>query len=79
MRWGKMPGDRPDMCYAWGDGCSSREARLVHNSIASKKPDPFARPIFSKMLPSLLDDLDAAGYDLATFRLSVRKKSSPPA
>lgn len=77
MRWGKMPRDGEDMCYAWGDGCTKREAHMLHNAIANEKPDPFATPLFSKMLPSLLANLEAAGYDLTTLRFSVRKKQAP--
>lgn len=79
MRWGKIPGDNPDMCYAWGDGCSKSDCGLLHNAIACEKPDPSVHPLFSKMLPSLLAELEARGYDLTTFNLSVRKKSPPNA
>lgn len=74
MKWGKMPRDAPEMCYSWGEGASKRDMILLHVNIASQKPDPFAERPFSKMLPSLLDELEARGYDLTTFKLSVRKK-----
>lgn len=74
MRWGKMPHNEPDICYAWGDGCSKRDSHLLHNAIASKKPDPFASPAFSVMLPSLLESLESAGYDITTLQFSIKKK-----
>ena len=77
MRWGKVDGDRPEMCYAWGEGASKRDMHLLHMVIASQRPDPFADRPFSKMLPSLLEDLEARGYDLTTLRFSVSKKQAP--
>lgn len=77
MQWGKMPRDTPDMCYAWGDGCSKRDSILLHNALACQKPDVFAEHPFAKMLPSVLEELEARGYDLTTLRFSVRKKEPP--
>lgn len=74
MQWGRMPKDVPDICYAWGPGCERADARLLHCMLASQKPDVRAHPLFSKMLPSLLEELEARGYDLTTFRLSIRKR-----
>jgi hypothetical protein len=77
MQWGKLPGEDPDMCYSWGDGCSKRDGHLLHNALASEKPDLFVQPLFSKMLPSLLADLESRGYDLTTLRFTVSKKAPP--
>ena len=74
MRWGRLPGGEPDMCFAWGAGCDNRDSRLLHYKIACQTPDLRSEPLFSKMLPSLLEQLEARGYDLTTFRLSICKK-----
>lgn len=74
MRWGKLPHNDPDVCYVCGDGCSRADTRLLHNALAMKTPDLFAQPLFSKMFPSLLAELEARGYDLTTLHFSVRKR-----
>lgn len=74
MRWGKMPNDSPEMCYAWGDGASRRDMVLLHIAIASQHPDLAVSPLFSKMNPSLLEELEARGYDLTTLKFSIFKK-----
>jgi len=73
MRWGKLPHSEPDMCIAWGEGCSKTDAKLLNNAIASEHPDLFAEPLFSKMMPSLIDELESRGYDITTLRFSIRK------
>ena len=32
------------------------------------------QPIFSKMLPSLIEELQAHGYDITTLKFSIQKK-----
>jgi hypothetical protein len=77
MQWGKLPGDCPDMCFAWGDGCSKRDGNFLHYVLASARPthnrDEHGRPMFDK---SVLEQLDERGYDLTTLRFSIRKKPS---
>lgn len=75
--WGREPGDSPDVIFAWqGDPSMRRDTRLLHYHLASQRPDPNARPLFSKMDPSLFEELDRRGYDLTTLRFSIMKK--PP-
>lgn len=73
--WGREPHDTPDVIFAWqGDHSMKRDSRLLHNALASKHPDPFASPIFSKMRPSLIEELAARGYDITTLEFRIRKK-----
>jgi hypothetical protein len=44
--------------------------------MATKHPDPRATPIFSKMKPSLFEELEARGYDLTTLKFSIKKKTN---
>lgn len=75
--WGHEPGDIPDIMFAWqGDRSMKRDAGLLHYIMANKRPDPFAKPIFSKMDPSLFEELEARGYDLTTLKFSIMKKSA---
>ena len=76
MYWGReAPGERPDIILAWqGDSSMRRDARYLHAVLATQKPDLFTTPLFSKMNPSFLEELEASGYDLTTLRFSIKKK-----
>ena len=75
MYWGKLPHDAPDIIVAWqGDSSMKRDSRLLFYLLCNDRPDPSAEPIFSKMEPSLIKELESRGYDITTLRLSVMKK-----
>lgn len=75
MYWGREPRDCPDVMYAWqGEHSMRYDAKLLHYVLGSKHPDPFAQPIFSKMEPSLIEELDRRGYDITTLKFSIMKK-----
>jgi len=75
MRWGKLPHENPDMCMAWGEGCTRRDGGLLHYLLCSKRMTwKDGNPRFE---PSFLEELEARGYDLTTLRFSVRKKEAP--
>ena len=77
MYWGKLPGDSPDVIYSWqGDSSMKIDSRLLHYCFGSKHPDPHTIPIFSKMNRSLLEELEARGYDLTTLHFSITKKTA---
>ena len=77
MYWGRLPCDYPDVIYAWqGDSSMKRDSALLHYHLGSERPDPNASPLYSKMLPSLLKDLEARGYDLSTLHFSIMKKAA---
>ena len=78
MFYGRLPGDSaPDVCFAWGAGCSKRDGALLHAILGSERP-----PIFhgEPWQPSLIDLLRDRGYDLSTLEFSIRKKpaTAPP-
>lgn len=79
-QYGKLPDDSPDIVFAWGEGCSRTDAHLLHNVINSErcyldiekvgKDDPM--PVsYDK---SLVDELEARGYDITTLKISIQKK-----
>jgi hypothetical protein len=74
--WGRDPHDRtPDVMFAWqGDRTMKHDTNLLHYVMATKHPDPNVTPLFSKMMPSLFEELDARGYDLTTLKFSIKKK-----
>ena len=77
MYWGREQHDRtPDVMLAWqGDSLMKRDTNMLHLFMCSRSPDPFAKPIFSKMNPSMIEELEARGYDLTTLKFSIMKKS----
>lgn len=74
--WGKLQHDAPDVIYSWqGDRSMKGDSALLHYHLGSKHPDWHQTPLFSKMNPSLLEELEARGYDITTIRFSIMKKS----
>lgn len=75
--WGKLPHDSPDVIYEWkGDSSMRRDSSLLHYHFGSRRPDPHVQPIFSKMMPSLIEEFQARGYDITTLKFSIRKKAA---
>ena len=73
--WGKEKHNNPDIMFAWqGSADMKRDSNLLIHRLASSQPDPHVQPIFSKMLPSLFDELIARGYDITTIKFSIMKK-----
>lgn len=74
--WGKLPYEAPDVVFEWlGDPSMKRDCAALQYRLCCKHPDPHASPIFSKMNPSLIEELDARGYDITTLRFSIMKKA----
>jgi hypothetical protein len=67
--WGKLRGESPNICYAWGVGCSSSDARLLHYALTGKHWDRVAQ----RFENSLVEELAARGYDLRTLRFEIKK------
>jgi len=73
--WGKVPHENPDIVLAWqGNPLMKRDTNMLHSFLCSKNPDPFAKPLFSVMNPSMIEELEARGYDLTTLKFSIMKK-----
>jgi len=73
--WGKLPHDSPDVIFAWqGEPSMKRDSKLLHSVICSDQPDLFTTPLFSKMNPSLVKELELRGYDITTINFSIMKK-----
>lgn len=77
MYWGRESHDRaPDVILAWqGSKTMKADTNLLHYVMCSQHPDPHKHPIFSVMRPSLIEELDARGYDLTTLKFSIKKKA----
>ena len=74
MRWGKVDGEDPGVCFSWGEGASKRDMLVLHGALYMERPDPLKEHPFAHMRPSVLKELEARGYDLTTLRFSVSKK-----
>lgn len=76
--WGKLPHESPDLIFSWqGNHAMRADSKLLHIAFCGKQPDPFVQPLFSKMLPSLVQELEARGYDIETLKFSIMKKVQP--
>jgi hypothetical protein len=76
--WGKLRYDSPDILYAWrGDHSMKRDSRMLSCYLGSQQVDPFAVPLWSKMNPSVFEELELRGYDLTTLKFSIMKKVQP--
>ena len=73
-QWGKLQHDTPDLCYAWGDGCSRRDGHLLHNVLTGERFSP-GLPVKSEK--GLVAELEERGYDITTLKFSIQKKSLP--
>lgn len=73
VRYGKLPNDSPDVVIAWGDGASKRDGAFLYYRLACGRPAllPGGKPEIS-----LIEDLEARGYDITTLRFSIMKKQS---
>jgi len=73
--WGRLPHDNPDIIFAWqGDSSMKRDSRLLYNAVVCDQPDLHTTPLFSKMNPSLIKELELRGYDITTIKFSIMKK-----
>ena len=76
MYWGRLPHDNPDVVLAWqGNSMMKRDTALLHMVICSKRPKiTLGKLDWSAMEPSLIEDLEARGYDITTLKFSIMKK-----
>ena len=74
-QWGKVEGDE-DLAFAWGDGVSRCDARLLNSILANKRFYPSFKGALGtyETEQSFVDELEARGYDIRTLKFSVQKK-----
>ena len=79
MYWGRASRyDSPDVVLAWqGDRAMKRDTNMLSSYMCSRHPDPLAKPLWSAMMPSLVEELQARGYDITTLKFSIKKKVQP--
>lgn len=73
--WGVLKGDpTPDIVYHRGDGCPKPDGHLLCHAFGCKRESydwQTRKPILA---PSLLEELEARGYDLTTLKFTIKKK-----
>lgn len=76
-RWGRLPHDKPDLCYGWNAPARACDSRLLDNLLASKPIESYENgcPVFGK---SFLEELEERGYDITTLRFEVQMKPAAP-
>lgn len=80
--WGRLPGDEPDMIFAWGDRLNKRHGNLLHYILGSKRVElAFSDEERKKANGkdyyfgrTALEMLEDAGYDLSTLKFSIEMK-----
>lgn len=67
----------PDVCYAWGEGSHSADARMLHSVISVKRmvPKDISAAGYGYE-QSLIDELKERGYDITTLRFCIQKTSA---
>lgn len=67
--------DSPDLCVAWGAGADMKcTGRLVMNALTEKTLHPKFPGPGHEYRPSLIDELEARGFDIETLRFTISKK-----
>ncbi len=81
VQWGVLPDNNPDICYIWGEGVKSCDSNLLYYMFGTKRQhllhgDEIVENNgqLIKWEKSLLEELDARGYDLTTLKFSIQKK-----
>lgn len=73
---GKIDG-AVDICIFYGDNVPRCDRALVINSLATERQRTDLSTMQPAFDPSLLDELEARGYDLDTLRFSIERKPRP--
>lgn len=64
----------PDLCVAWGEGTDMKcTGRLIMNAITEKTLRAKFPGPGHEYRPSLVDELEARGFDITTLRISIMK------
>lgn len=69
--YGKLPGDEPDIVID-RNGIPRCDGALLYYHLATQR---FTH-IPGEMMPCLIDELEARGYDITTLKFSIMKKQA---
>lgn len=69
----------PSVVYVWGgDGAAKGDARMLASLIEDKRKEYAFPSMQIEDRPSLIEELEARGYDITTLRITVQQKATPP-
>jgi len=69
--------NNPDLCVVWGAGTDMKcTGRLIMNAIDQKTLHAKFPGSGHEYRPSLLEELEARGFDITTLRISISKKGA---
>lgn len=83
--YGKLPHDDPDVVFAWGEAGANRyDASFLTFALSGKRQ----RVVYGEdrvknggwpvvFDPSVIEELEARGYDITTIQFSIMKKEVP--
>ncbi len=77
MQKGKLDGEI-DMLIFYGDSVPRCDRALVMNTLCSTRQYTDLSTGLPRFDPSLIDELEARGYDLDTLKFSITKKQETP-
>lgn len=71
------PHDEPDLCCAWGGkGADKPDARTVMHALTERRMVRGFPSLEYEERPSLIEELEARGYDITTLKLTVCRKDA---
>ncbi len=69
--------DAPDICAAWGgEGADKSDARMVMHAMTEKRAGYAFPSMHVEERASLIDELEARGYDITTLHFSIKRKAA---
>lgn len=72
--------DAPDLCAAWGgSGADKSDARTVMHALTERRMAIGFPSMGYEERPSLIEELEARGYDITTLRFTIQRTPTPPA
>ncbi len=74
VQWGKVEDSDPDLVFAGGEGVPREDRHLMHSALDNVR---WMGPLHDKWAfePSILEELEARGYDITTLKISIEKKA----
>jgi hypothetical protein len=68
----------PSLLYVWGGkGAQKPDARILGAAFEDKRQGYAFPSMAIEQRPSLIEELEARGYDITTLRFSIRMKDEP--
>lgn len=71
--YGNLRGEL-DLIYSWGAGVPKADSKLLHWAFAGKRLSIMDGRTLD---PSFIEELEKRGYDITTFKFSIKLKQQP--